>query len=65
MEKVNPLTEVMVLSEAAAFVGLSEGALRHYIKVGRLKEGQDYIKSGRITLVLKSAVMREAGRGNN
>ena len=61
----NPLEEVLVLSVAAEMVGLSEGTLRHYIKVGRLKEGRDYVKSGRITLVLKSAVIREVGRGNN
>lgn len=61
----NPLEEVLVLSEAATLVNRTEGCLRHYIKVGRLKEGRDYVKSGRITLVLKSAVMREVGRGNN
>ena len=64
MEKVNPLEEVVCLSEAAALVGYTEGSLRNWIKVNRIKVGE-YKKSGRITLVLKSAVMREAGRGNN
>ena len=64
MERVNPLEEVLVLSEAAALVGLTEAALRYYIRVGRFKEGVDYKKSGRITLVLKSAAIREAGRWN-
>ena len=59
----NPLTEVLVLSEAAALVGLTEAALRYYIRVGRFKEGVDYKRSGRIIIVLKSAVEREWGRG--
>jgi hypothetical protein len=45
-------------------VGLTEASLRYYIRVGRFKEGVDFKKSGRITLVLKSAAIREAGRGN-
>ena len=62
MEKVNPLEEVVCLSEAAALIGYSEGSLRNWIKINRIKVGE-YKKSGRITLVLKSAVIREAGRG--
>ena len=59
----NPLTEVLVLSEAAALVNRTEGCLRAAIKNNRLKEGRDYIKSGRIILVLKEAAIREWGRG--
>ena len=59
----NPLEEVVCLSEAAALAGYTEGTLRNWIKINRLKAGE-YKKSGRITLVLKSAVMREVGRGN-
>ena len=59
----NPLTEVLVLSEAAALVNRTEGCLRAAIKNNRLNDGRDYIKSGRIIIVLKSAVEREWGRG--
>ena len=62
MEKVNPLEEVLVLSEAAALVNRTEGCLRAAIKNNRLKEGRDYIKSGRIILVLKEAAIREWGK---
>ena len=62
MEKVNPLEEVVCLSEAAVLVGYTEGTLRNWIKINRIKVGE-YKKSGRITLVLKSAVFREVGRG--
>jgi hypothetical protein len=43
-------------------VNRTEGCLRAAIKNNRLKEGRDYIKSGRIILVLKEAAIREWGK---
>ena len=57
----NVLDEVMVLNEAAQYIGVTEGALRNGIRNGRLKDGIDYKRSGRIIIVLKSAVIREWG----
>ena len=59
----NILDEVMVLNEAAQYIGISEGSIRNAIRNNRLKDGIDYKRSGRIIIVLKSAVIREWGRG--
>ena len=60
----NVLDDVMVLNEAAQYIGISEGSIRNAIRNNRLKDGIDYKRSGRIIIVLKSAVEREWGRGN-
>lgn len=59
----NVLDDVMVLNEAAQYIGISEGSIRNAIRNNRLKDGIDYKRSGRIIIVLKSAVEREWGRG--
>ena len=57
----NILDEVMVLNEAAQYIGITEGSIRNAIRNNRLKDGIDYKRSGRIIIVLKSAVEREWG----
>ena len=59
----NILDEVMTMQESAQYIGITEGAVRNAIPNNRLKEGIDYKPSGRIIIVLKSAVEREWGRG--
>ncbi len=59
----NYLSEVMTLVEAATEYGIVEGTLRAAIKSNRIKPWE-YRKAGRITLILRSAVEREYGRGN-
>ena len=59
----NVLDEVMVLNEAAQYIGISEGSIRNAIRNNRLKDGIDYKRSGRIIIVLKSSIEREWGRG--
>ena len=59
----NVLDDVMVLNEAAQYIGISEGSIRNAIRNNRLKEGIDYKRSGRIIIVLKSSIEREWGRG--
>ena len=57
----NVLDEVMTMQESAQYIGITEGAVRNAIRNNRLKEGIDYKRSGRIIIVLKSAVIREWG----
>ena len=57
----NILDEVMTMQESAQYIGITEGAVRNAIRNNRLKEGIDYKRSGRIIIVLKSAVEREWG----
>jgi hypothetical protein len=59
----NILDEVMTMQDAAQYIGISEGSIRNAIRNNRLKDGIDYKRSGRIIIVLKSAVEREWGRG--
>ena len=59
----NVLDEVMTMQESAQYIGITEGSIRSAIRNGRLKDGIDYKRSGRIIIVLKSAVEREWGRG--
>ena len=49
------------MQESAQYIGVTEGSIRTAIKSSRLKEGIDYKRSGRIIIVLKSAVEREWG----
>lgn len=53
---MNLLDEVYTLTEAANVLGLTEGAVRYYIRIGILKEGIDYRKSGRVTIILKESL---------
>ena len=57
----NVLDEVMTMQESAQYIGITEGAVRNAIRNNRLKDGIDYKRSGRIIIVLKSAVIREWG----
>jgi excisionase family DNA binding protein len=57
----NILENVMTMQEAAQYIGITEGSIRNAIRNNRLKEGIDYKRSGRIIIVLKSAVEREWG----
>jgi hypothetical protein len=57
----NILDEVMTMQDAAQYIGISEGSIRNAIRNNRLKDGIDYKRSGRIIIVLKSAVIREWG----
>ena len=59
----NILENVMTMQEAAQYIGITEGSIRNAIRNNRLKEGIDYKRSGRIIIVVKSAVIREWGRG--
>ena len=59
----NILENVMTMQDAAQYIGITEGSIRSAIRNGRLKDGIDYKRSGRIIIVLKSAVIREWGRG--
>ena len=59
----NILDEVMTMQESAQYIGISEGSIRNAIRNNRLKDGIDYKRSGRIIIVLKSAIIREWGRG--
>ena len=52
------LEEVYTLTEAADKLGITEGAVRYYIRKGILKEGIDYRKSGRVTLILKESLYK-------
>ena len=60
----NILDEVMTMQESAQYIGITEGAVRNAIRNNRLKDGIDYKRSGRIIIVLKSAVEREWGKKN-
>ena len=55
---MNVLEEVYTLTEAADRLGLTEGSVRYYIRKGILKEGIDYRKSGRVTLILKESLYK-------
>ena len=57
----NILENVMTMQDAAQYIGITEGAIRNAIRNNRLKDGIDYKRSGRIIIVLKSAVIREWG----
>ena len=57
----NILENVMTMQDAAQYIGITEGSIRNAIRNNRLKEGIDYKRSGRIIIVLKSAVEREWG----
>jgi hypothetical protein len=58
----NPLTEVYTMQEIAQLYGLSEGSLRYNIRTGKFQEDKDFRRSGRIILILKSAMEREYGK---
>ena len=60
----NILENVMTMQDAAQYIGISEGSIRNAIRNNRLKDGIDYKRSGRIIIVLKSAVEREWGKKN-
>ena len=53
---MNVLEEVYTLTEAADKLGITEGAVRYYIRKGMLIKGIDYRKSGRVTLILKETL---------
>ena len=53
---MNVLEEVYTLTEAANKLGITEGAVRYYIRNGLLEEGIDYRKSGKITLILRKSL---------
>ena len=57
----NILENVMTMQDAAQYIGISEGSIRNAIRNNRLKDGIDYKRSGRIIIVLKSAIIREWG----
>ncbi len=56
------INDIMTMKEAAEYLKIVEGTIRAGIKSGRLIEGVEYRKAGKITLVLKSAVEREWGK---
>ena len=53
---MNVLEEVYTLTEAADKLGITEGAVRYYIRKSMLIKGIDYRKSGRVTLILKESL---------
>ena len=56
------INEIMTMKEAAEYFGIVEGTIRAAIKRGKLIEGQDYRKAGKITLVTREAVERIWGK---
>ena len=62
MERVNPLEEVYTMQEIAQLYNLSEGTLRYNIRTNKFQENKDFRRSGRIILILKSAMEREYGK---
>lgn len=57
----NNLFNVMTTTEAALKWGLSESTVRKAIQKNKFKFGQEYRKSGRITLITKDAMERVYG----
>ena len=57
----NPLNEVYTMQEIAQLYNLSEGTLRYNIRTNKFQENKDFRRSGRIILILKSAMEREYG----
>lgn len=55
------INEIMTVNEAAEKWGISEGTIRYAIKLERLREGVDYRKAGRITLITKKAMNKIYG----
>ena len=58
----NPLNEVYTMQEIAQLYNLSEGTLRYNIRTNKFQENKDFRRSGRIILILKSAMEREYGK---
>ena len=56
VEGTTEVFNVVTSQEAAAMLGLTEGAIRKAIKTGRLVLGRDYRKAGRITLINKESL---------
>ena len=56
------INDIMTMKEAAEHFGIVEGTIRAAIKSGKLIEGIDFRKSGRITLVTREAIERIWGR---
>ena len=56
------INDIMTMKEAAEHFGIVEGTIRAGIKRGKLIEGVDYRKAGKITLVTKSSIEREWGK---
>lgn len=54
--------DILTLSEAAEFCGKTEGAIRSSIKSGKLIEGKDWRKAGRITLITKKSIEKLYGK---
>jgi hypothetical protein len=57
---MNPLDEVLTIGEATQQWGLADSTLRWAIRRGRFKE-DEYRKTGREYLILKSAMIRLYG----
>ena len=56
------INDIMTMKEAAEAFGIVEGTIRAGIKRGKLIEGVDYRKAGKITLVTRSSIEREWGK---
>lgn len=59
------IKDVMTVNEAAEKWEVTEGTIRYSIKVGKLIEGIDYRKAGRITLITKKAMIKIYGEPIN
>lgn len=55
------INDIMTVNEAAEKWGIVEGTIRAAIKRGNFKEGVDYRKAGRITLITKKAMNKIYG----
>ena len=58
LEGTSNLFNVVTAEEGANLVGVTEGAIRKAMASGRLKLGEDYRKSGRITLLNKNSLFK-------
>ena len=65
LEGTSNLFNVVTAEEGANLVGVTEGAIRKAMASGRLKLGEDYRKSGRITLLNKNSLFNIFTNKNN
>ena len=55
------LESIMIINEAAKMWGVTESNIRYHIKDGKLVNGIEYRKAGRITLITKRAMVKLFG----
>ncbi|WP_194190392.1 helix-turn-helix domain-containing protein [Clostridium chrysemydis] len=58
---MNILYQIYTATEASREWGLNESTVRKAIQNGKFKEGSDYRKSGKVTLITKEAMEKVYG----